>query len=258
MTHNPAYRRILHRMGYYNYQQGLIYRHLDQEGSWESHLHNSRRFILKAAAMLNPVKVTVLGSGWLLDFPLKEITEMACEVCLVDIVHPPEVIDQVSTLPNVKLKEGDVTGGLIREVWEQCAGRTFFNRLRSLRQIRVPEYQPDEDPGMVVSLNILTQLESLPLAFIRKRVKARESEYYLFRKEIQKKHIDFLGKHDSVLITDLSEVVIDSSGKVTEEPSVVTDLPRGRLREEWIWCFEDKRTDYYTRRSDFKVLALIV
>lgn len=258
MTHDPVYRRILHRMGYYNYQQGLIYRHLDQEGGWESHLHNSRRFILKAAAILNPVKVTVLGSGWLLDFPLKEIAEMASEVCLVDIVHPPEVINQVRTLPNVKLKEDDVTGGLIREVWEKCAGRTFFKSLRSLCEIRIPEYQPDEDPGMVVSLNILTQLESLPLACIRKRVKARESEYYLFRKEIQKKHIDFLNKHESVLITDLSEVVVDNMGKVTEEPSVVTDLPRGRLKEEWTWCFEDKRPDYYTRRSDFKVLALVV
>ncbi len=258
MTYDPAYRRILNRMGYYDYQQGLIYHHLDQEGGWESHLQKSRSFILEAARQLGPRKVTVLGSGWLLDFPLMEVSEMVDELCLVDIVHPPQVIDQIGSLANVRLREEDVTGGLIREVWKRSAGRLFFNRLRSLRSIRIPEYKPSEDPGMVVSLNILTQLETLPLEFLRKRTKAREEEYSGFRSEVQKKHMDFLLKHQSVVITDFSEIITDSSEKIIEESSIVTDLPRGRYREEWTWNFEQKRPDFYTRRSDFKVLAMII
>lgn len=258
MTFDTAYRRILHRMGYYNYQQGLIYHHLDQEGGWESHLQNSRSFILKAARRLKPRKVTVLGSGWLLDFPLMEVSEMVDELCLVDIVHPPQVIDQAGSLANVTLREEDVTGGLVREVWKRSAGRLFFNRLRSLRAIRIPEYKPPEDPGMVVSLNILTQLETLPLEFIRKRTKAPEEEYSGFRGEVQKKHMDFLLKHPAVLITDFSEIITDSTGSTSEKSSIVTDLPGGQYREEWTWHFEQKRPDFYTRRSDFKVLAMII
>lgn len=245
-------------MGYYNYQRGLIYHHLDQEGGWESHLQNCRDFITETTARLKPLRVTVLGSGWLLDFPVREIAGMVDEVCLVDIVHPPEVMEQVSRLANVKLIEDDVTGGFIRNVWEKCAGKKYFNRLRSLDELSVPEYQPVEKQGMVVSLNLLTQLETLPLAFIRKRAKAGEDEYYRLRSELQKQHISFLKKHDSVLITDLSEIITSKSGETREEPSVIIDLPRGRYSEEWTWSFEQKRSDYYTRKSDFRIRALLL
>ena len=78
-------------MGYYNYQRGLIVHHLHEEGSWNTHLTNSRNFILKSLDFYKPAVVTVFGSGWLLDLPLLEINEMADEINLVDIIHPPEV-----------------------------------------------------------------------------------------------------------------------------------------------------------------------
>ncbi|HAX94130.1 MAG TPA: hypothetical protein DCY25_09355, partial [Bacteroidales bacterium] len=108
MTYSLTYRRVLNRMGYYNYQRGLIYHHLDEEGSWNSHLGNCRAFILKAMELRKPSKVTVLGSGWLLDLPLKEMAETGAEICLVDIVHPPEVKEQVAGLGKVTLIEDDV------------------------------------------------------------------------------------------------------------------------------------------------------
>ena len=65
MTHSISYRRILNRMGYYDYQNGLIYNHLNQEGGWDSHLDHCRNFINRALDYYKPEKVTVLGSGWL-------------------------------------------------------------------------------------------------------------------------------------------------------------------------------------------------
>ncbi|MBW6500941.1 MAG: hypothetical protein K0B05_06055 [Bacteroidales bacterium] len=258
MTHSAAYRRILQKMGYYNYQQGLIFRHLEQEGGWNSHLQNCRNFILKAVSLGKPRKVTVLGSGWLLDLPLREIMEFAEEVRLIDIVHPPEVREQAGALEHVSLAEEDITGGLIQEVWTKAGRRSVFNRLRSLDNIMVPEYQTMDDPGMVLSLNILTQLESLPLMFIKKRSAIDEESLFRFRQEVQKKHIDFLKKHRSVLITDTVEIIKDKSGDITEEPSLIVDLPEATNREEWTWHFEKTRSDYYTRRSDFRVVALLI
>lgn len=245
-------------MGYYNYQNGLIYRHLNQEGGWDNHLSRCRNFIIKALDFCKPEKVTVLGSGWLLELPLAEMIEKTEKVCLVDIVHPPEVISQTGCLKNVELIEQDVTGGLIEEVWQKTGKYSFFNKLQSLENIVIPEYKPECDPGMVISLNILTQLEPLLIDFLRKRSKITEEEFNRFRAEIQKKHIDFLKKYKSVLITDINEIFIDSSGNATNKSTVVTDIPEGKYKEEWDWHFDLVRSDYYKKRSLLKVAALLL
>lgn len=245
MTYSLTYRRVLNRMGYYNYQRGLIYHHLDEEGSWNSHLGNCRAFILKAMELRKPSKVTVLGSGWLLDLPLKEMAETGAEICLVDIVHPPEVKEQVAGLGKVTLIEDDVSGGLISEVWEKARRKFFKKRLGTPDSIDVSEYLPKSDPGMVISLNILTQLENLPLEFLKKRSGGDDEAFLRFRQRVQEKHIGFLKKHLSVLITDIAEIISESSGRVSEIPSVVTDLPQAKLRDEWTWLL-----DPYELRND--------
>lgn len=258
MTFNKSYRRILNKMGYYNYQQDLIYRYIKQKEGWDNHLMNCRRIILKALAFYKPEKVTILGSGWLLDLPLVEMLENTGTVNLVDIIHPPEVIRQVKEMKGVELLENDITGGLVEEVWEKTGNIPFYKKLKSIDEIVIPEYQPDTDPGMVISLNILTQLEVLLVDFIRKRAIIEDKHFKKFRTEIQKKHIDFLKHHRSVLISDTSEEFIDKSGNITEQSSLLTELPESRYREDWIWDFDLKRSDYFEKRSIFKVLALIL
>jgi hypothetical protein len=245
-------------MDYYNYQQGLIVHHLNEEGTWNTHLRNCRNFILKSLDFYKPSVVTVLGSGWLLDLPLNEMNDLVSKVILVDIVHPPEVKSQVATLKGVFLREEDVTGGLIKQVWEKASGRTFFNKLRSIKEIKVAEYQPSFESGLIISLNILTQLESLLLEFLRKRTKADNESFLQFRKEIQTSHISFLKKNNSVLITDISEIITERNGQIIEKPSVLTDLPDSKFREEWTWDFESRNPDYYNKRSVFNVLALVL
>jgi hypothetical protein len=258
MAHSMSYRRILHRMGYYNYQQGLIFHHLDEEGSWNNHLKNCRNFILKGLDYFKPSKVTVLGSGWLLDLPLKEMTDLVTEVNLVDIIHPPEVKEQVAGMNKVILREEDISGGLINEVWQKAGYRIFLNKLRSPDDIPVNEYQPGFETGMVISLNILTQLENLPLEFLRKKSLKDEEGFLRFRTRVQSEHISFLRKHESVLITDISEVITSRSGNVVENPSLLSALPEAKLREEWTWDFDLRKSDYYSKKSVFRVSALIL
>lgn len=255
MAHDIPYRRILYRMGYYNYQQGLIYHHLREEVGWNSHLRNCRNFITRSIEIAKPSIVTVLGSGWLLDLPLREIAELAGQVNLVDIVHPPDVKKQVAIFENVLLREEDVTGGLIGDVWRTAGKRFFFNKLKSFDAIGIREFSPQYDPGMVISLNILTQLESLPLALLRKKSAVEEECFVKLRKEIQESHLRFLGKHMSLLITDISEIVTESSGEKHEIRSVLAEIPDGRLEEEWTWHFDLKDSDYYRKKSVFRVSA---
>jgi hypothetical protein len=256
MTHSISYRRVLNKMGYYNYQNGLIYRHLNQENGWDYHLERCREFIIKEMDFYKPEKITVLGSGWLLELPLAEMIERTEKICLVDIIHPPDVISQSGNLINVELSEQDITGGLIVEVWDKTRRHSFLNRMKSLDNITIPEYRPDFDPGMVISLNILTQLESLLIDYIRKRSKIMEEEFLSFRAEIQKKHIDFLKKHRSILISDYAEVMTNKSGVSITNSTIVTDIPDGNFKEEWIWDFDLKGSDYYNNKSVMKVIAI--
>lgn len=257
MTQSVSYRRMLSKMRYYSYQNGLIYHHVNQEGGWESHQEHCRSFIIKALELYKPEKITVLGSGWLLDLPFAELIERTGRVCLIDIIHPPDVISQVGSYKNVELIEQDVTGGLIEEVWQKTGKLSVFKKLKSLENIIIPEFKPDGDPGMVISLNILTQLESLLLDFLKKRSKIKEEEFNLFRAEIQRKHIDFLRKHRSVLITDYAEVITNKSGSVKTIPTLVTNLPPGQFTEKWTWNFDQTGADLYNSRTQFKIVALI-
>lgn len=257
MTHSSSYRRILHKMGYYDYQHGIIRRHINQKGGWDKHLEHCREIILRAIDMLHPVKITVLGSGWLLELPLKAMIERTAEIVLIDIIHPPEVISQTEDYKNIHLIEEDISGGLIEEVWKKAGKRTSFNRLTSLEDIVIPQYSFTNDPGMVISLNILTQLETLPIRLLKKKSRVDDQELLEFRKGIQTNHISLLENHKSVLISDTSEVFTMNDGDSYEELTMVIDIPEGRVTEEWIWDFDPNSLDYNMKSSVLKVTARI-
>lgn len=259
MEYPESYKRILHKLGFYQYQAGLISRYARQKGEWDNHLGECRKFILDAAGIIKPRRVTVLGSGWLLDFPLVEIIDMVDSLILIDIVHPPEVRKQLSGIAKVTLIEDDVTGGLVDEVWQKAGKIPVFKKLHSLNEINVPEFSlNDSDPGMVVSLNILSQLDALPVRLLKRKAKVTTDEINRFRARIQKKHIDFLSRHNSVLITDVSEIFTERDGDSYEEQTLLASLPPSRLRREWTWNFDLTNTDFYGKKSVLKVVAIVL
>jgi len=186
------------------------------------------------------------------------VAEKIGKVILIDIIHPPEVIAQTAGMKNVQLIEQDITGGFIEEVWKKAGKRTFLNRLSSLNEIIIPEFQPFDDPGLVISLNILTQLESQPERLLKKKSRATETEFCHFREEVQKKHLGFLEKHRSVLITDVAELITDNSGKTFEKKTLATVIPERKMKEEWIWDFDLLRSDFNKKSSVFKINALVL
>ncbi len=243
-------------MGYYDYQSGLIYRHLHQESGWDSHLEKCRSYIIRAMDIFKPEKVTVLGSGWLLELPIAEMLERTAKISLIDIIHPPDVIKQAGAIANVELIESDLTGGLVEQVEKKIRSKIFFRKTDSLEGIKIPDYIPESDPGMIISLNLITQLEVLPVRYLRKKTVVSDDEMFLFRIAIQESHIRFLSKHRSVLITDFEEVISQRSGVVKKIPTLVTELPSGSNREQWTWNFDLKGSDNYNSRSVMHVIAV--
>ncbi len=245
-------------MGYYDYQNRLIYRRLNHGSEWDRHLENSRSFIIKAIDHFYPSHITVIGSGWLLDLPLAELIERSVRVTLIDIVHPPDVREQTEGIDNIELIETDATGGLISEVWKKAGGFSLLRRKTALSDIVVPEFVAGRDPGLVISLNILTQLEVRIIELIRRRTTATEEELLRFRTEIQEKHINFLKKHNSVLITDYAEIFTDKNGESNTVTTLLTSLPDSIMRDEWTWNFDLYGSDFYTNSSVMKVVAIAI
>ena len=258
MPIDESYKRILHKLDYYNYQHGLIIRHLNQGAGWDSHLDKCRKFILKTIELNHPEIVTVLGSGWLLEVPLAEMSEMVRKINLVDIVHPPEVIKQTQTIPSVNLITDDVTGGLVGKIWKRTSEMPLLRKLNSLEGVEIPEYVPDFDPGLVISLNLLSQLDVLPVRYLQKKSSINDEVLMAFRRDIQNMHLGFLKKHKSVLITDVSEIFSDNHGKKEELKTVLIDLPSGACREEWIWDFDLLGYDFNRKSSVLKVFAILL
>ena len=245
-------------MEYYGYQDGLIHRYLSQNGAWDSHVRKCRGYILKAIERLAPEKVTILGSGWLIEVPLLEISEKVKEVTLVDIIHPKAVIEQTSKINNVRLIETDITGGIIDDLWNKTNSLFPFRKRIDINSIDFPEFKPDNDPGLLISLNLLSQLDSLPVRLIKKRAPVSENDLHTFRKKIQENHISFLKKYPSVLISDLCEIYTDKNGVATVEKTVLADIPDGKLPEQWIWDFDLTGTDYNMKKSVLEVHAIIL
>jgi len=258
VAHDESYRNIINKFGYPRYQWGLITHHSEQGEGWDTHLAHCRQFILKAIDFYKPEKVTVLGSGWLLDVPVAEMLERNLKVTLIDIIHPPEVKKQLGGLKNVELIEKDATGGLVKEVFEMCRKTSVFRKMHSLDDIIIPELTLEGDPGLVVSLNLISQLDVLPIQYLRKKAKVPEEQFEKFRIAVQQKHIDFLLKHQSVMITDTTEVYTGDSGTTEDFQWAVADLPESKHKEEWTWDFDLNKSGSYEKRSVLKVIALIL
>jgi hypothetical protein len=258
MTRGELKKRMLGKFGYPRYQWGLITHHSQQGRGWDSHLTRCRQFILKAIDFYKPEKITVFGSGWLLDVPIAEMLEKNLKITLVDIIHPPEVKSQVGNLKNVELIEKDATGGLVEEIWEKCRDLSPFVKLHSLSDIVIPELTLDSDPGLIISLNLISQLDVLPIRYLRKRAKVPEEDFQKFRIAVQQKHIDFLLKHPSVLITDTTEVFTGRSDNSKDFQWVVADLPEGKYKEEWTWDFDLNKSSSYEKRSVLKMIAIML
>jgi hypothetical protein len=256
MTQSLRYRRMLSRMGYYNYQNGLIYNHLQQEGHWEGHLQMCRKHILETADLTKCNTITVLGSGWLLELPLAELIERSYRVVLVDVVHPPEVRSQTRELRNVTLVEADVSGGVVEMVWNMTKGFNFFRRKPDFNSLPVPNFRPDFDPGLVISLNLITQLEARPVSMIGAEYGIRARDLAVLRQKIQQSHIEFLRCHASLMISDYEECKLRKSGDETIEKTLLADPTGGEIIGKWTWDFDLEGRENYNSTITFREIAV--
>lgn len=217
--------RHLRAMGYLHQAIAAQARHRRCRRAWAGHLEASRAAILAAAGRCRRRRrVTVLGSGALLDVPVEDLSALFAEVRLVDILHPPAARRRTRALANVTRVAADITG-VARAVHEYAGG-----------PLPAPAGGLAEgDADLVVSVNVLSQLALLPRDYLECRgVPAAESA--AFAGAVVRHHVDALAGLDGAvcLVTDV-ERRVEGGEKGGESTDLLFGVTLPAPERQWTW-----------------------
>jgi len=241
------------RAGYTNDQIGIRSRYVRERGNWQEHLDNTRQYIICAAQKAaNHGSVAVLGSGWLLDVPVEELSELFNDVYLVDIVHPEPVKERIRRLTNVHLITADLTGGAVQMAVNASSFSEFADNLKkNTTKLGFSKYD------FVVSVNLLNQLDIILCDYLKERFGVDSEDLSAIRTSIQQQHIDEMPVGKSCLITDYQQIDTDISNRITKQCHLLyCKLPQASSEKEWNWLFDTNQRYSIKNNTTFRVKAL--
>lgn len=246
MSAHSTLQNMVRKMNFPSDQLGIMNRYLREAHNWLSHLNNARQYIIDfAKSLIGKDNLIVFGSGWLLDFPLEELSERFRRITLIDILHPAQVQHKVKKYSNVKLLEADITGNgillshdFVENYARGKASRLFTPNISTILDTLNKTHSPLETSA--VSLNILSQLDAFILDYLKKYCSLEKNTMETFRQTIQKQHISLLEYFSpSCLITDVNEIHYPrKEGHVVVIPSLAIDLNEGNALKQWTWIFD--------------------
>ncbi len=196
--------------------------------AWSPHQEATRRRILTAMAEAPAGRGTaiIMGSGPCLDLPMAELLSRFRRLVLVDVAHPPAALRLARRHGAVQLLDRDLTGVAI------ALGDPSRD---DLPEPGCADFLDDDDVGLVVSTNLVSQLPLVPVRQAGRRWP--DADLPAYARRIVNAHLDHLRGFDcpALLIGDVQRRVIDPDGRVTEmeDPLFGAELPMGEM--EWDW-----------------------
>lgn len=241
-------------MGYRSIQDGIMRRFLREEGAWSSHLNNTRESILKLVEEKRPKSVRILGSGWLLDIPIQDLVKSCETIILVDILHPPQIVNRYSKFKNIIFEKRDITNGIVDICYAQKRnGFNFDGFINQLANIKTNDY--DED--IVISVNLLSQLSIMLTDYLSTKLKLTNDQIVTITEIIQQKHVESLPVNRSLIITDFEEEYYDEDDKLLgSKPTIFIPIVTNSSRKEWSWNFDTKMFYKEDCKTKLRVVAL--
>ncbi|MGW8314163.1 MAG: hypothetical protein ACWGNV_01075 [Bacteroidales bacterium] len=244
------------RMGFIRDQEGIMNRYLRESDNWGPHLDHTRTFINQSFIKTAPETVAILGSGWLLDVPLDELRKRFRKIFLADIRHPPQIRKKVARMPEVDLIEADLTGGAVEQVWQSYRRGKHPDLHALLERLTFTPPLVKESPGAIISVNLLNQLDILICDYLNRQGHFQQSELLPVRAWLQEHHITWISSFPGCIITDTTEICLDSAGREDRKSLIYCDLPEGFRHESWEWEFDAQGTYHRGSRTRMVVRAV--
>jgi hypothetical protein len=233
--------RYLRRMGFLREQLAIEDRYQRNRASWEPHLARSRNAILAAADGCTQHRtVLILGGGLINDVPLAELAERFQQVVLADILHLPRNRRKSKAVaPNITCLDFDCTGAV--EKLYQAGNRLADEAAITLFRQASPSLPADLAAGcdLVVSVNLASQLGSLPAKWLAKG-RPRDDDFPLhLRRAAALRHLEWLQGLPGVrlLIGDRAMVVRGLDESEVEREVILGEGDLESPSDSWVWRF---------------------
>ena len=205
--------------------------------AWAAHQRATRNFIVKASDLCEHQRIAVvLGSGLLLEVPLKALAEKFDRVYLVDIFHMPQVRREAKKHFNVKLLTGDITG-----VFQQMKDNRPPGPHTPAGAPRIPHLK---EADLIVSCNCLTQLAGPFVEHFEKTRGFSDLDSDKLAYQIMEQHCKAIATEATgigVIITDTERFVMQDDKFVSRSDLLkALKLPLTPTivhNEEWDWFF---------------------
>lgn len=203
--------------------------------AWVEHQRACKAFITMAADLCEHQRIAViLGSGLLLEVPLKALSERFERVYLVDIFHMPQIQREARKHFNVKLLTGDVTG--------------VFKAMKERRPPgpNVPAPPPLiphlKEADLIVSCNCLTQLAGPFTDYFEKTRGFSDLDSDKVAYQLMERHAKAVGEEAAgvgVIITDTDRFAMQGDHVVSRTDLLkalkLPPTPTVGHNEEWDW-----------------------
>ena len=250
-------KKISRVFGFNKDREGLITRYLNEAENWKSHIDHTKDYILNSARNKKKECCIILGSGWWLDLPVKELHEIFNKLIFIDISHSNQIKLKAKKYPKVELVTADISG-----VLDALTKKEFYKTkdlLFEIKKVNSFNLIEKREADFVVSLNMLSQVSYFPIKYIQNKKKIFGIEAEKLAEFIEKKHIDILPKNKSCIITDYYQYEYDSGNNLlSEQKRLNIKLPYNSTLKEWEWDFDMSGNYINKRKVKFKVAALQV
>jgi len=235
LTRTPLH---LSEMGHVRELWGIRQRWREWHGHWSPHCERTKDVIRQAVALCpRRRRAAVLGSGWLNDVPIEELSSAFEEVILVDLLHPFSIRWLARRWRNVHLVEADVA-----EV-SLGAWQAVEKPGTPLPSSRPTLFLDDAGLDLTVSCNLLSQLPCMPAWYLRKH-RHDEAAVAAFCRQAVEAHLAYLRRLPGVVcvVADTDTSTVTPAGdEVFRRPTLYgATFPWHGQR--WRWRVVPRRT----------------
>ena len=206
----------------------LLSREKRCQKSWLPHRTQCKEFISDHLnESLHFESILVLGSGPLHEIPIDLLSKTFKRVVLVDIVHLKSTKKSVEHLKNIEFVEHEIS--------------EIENLLKNEKKLieKIPKTFTAENWGLILSVNIMSQLPLHLNSYIKKRLKNHftENDVDHYLKQVTLNHLRYLESFNApvLLITDTETDYYDKKELVLETDKNYTHLKLPQALNEWTW-----------------------